>query len=238
MIVGPGEADRHLDLVLGRASKWADTLLAVADHVDERTEAMLQRELKLGTSEAEGNAVDVWWSNGAAPSFRQDESYVRNALMRLCDKHLDTGDLVVVLDADEELLAPQNGPQAVNLRTVLGDLAALPAEAFSATFYHLWDAAGETYRTDGAWWPAPQFRIYKHDQGARIQQRRMACKAIPESALPRAHTRLRVAHWGYAHEEDRIAKYRRYVRLDGGQYHSLAHIESILAAASREPFVR
>src|SRR5581483_2073713 len=54
MIVGPGEADRHLTRVLDAASKWADRLVVVADHVDPKTEAVLLSEIKLGANEAEG----------------------------------------------------------------------------------------------------------------------------------------------------------------------------------------
>jgi hypothetical protein len=231
MIVGPGEADRHLRRVLDSASRWADRLVVVADHVDEKTEALLLAELKMGVNEAEGDAVTAWWSNGSAPRFTADESYVRNTLLRQLDETLDAGDLVVVLDADEELLVEQG-----TVRDALTALAALPqAEAFGATFFHLWAPDGSVYRCDGAWAPAQQYRVYKHDQGARVEERRMACAAIPSSARPRINTGLLVKHWGYARPSDRYEKYERYMAHDGGRFHNLRHLESILGPGTVRP---
>jgi hypothetical protein len=35
-------------------------------------------------------------------------------------------------------------------------------------------------------------------------------------------------HLGYLKNEDKQAKYKRYLQLDGGKYHNLNHINSIL----------
>ena len=35
-------------------------------------------------------------------------------------------------------------------------------------------------------------------------------------------------HLGYVRDEDKQAKYERYMRLDGGDFHARAHLESII----------
>lgn len=232
MIVGPGEADRYLERVFDAASQWADKLVAIADHVDERTDALLRAEIKAGTSEAEGNAVTVGW-HLLTPRFTEDESHVRNLLMRELDDECEPGDLVVVLDADELLLVPPGSSTREALEALSLDSA---HQAWSGTFYHLWSPDGAFYRCDGGWAPGPQFRVYRHEPGARVEERRMACKAIPSSAIPRAHSTLVFAHLGYARQKDRVRKHRRYMTLDGGRFHSRAHLESIIEPPQLAPF--
>lgn len=224
MICGPGEGDRYLDEVLHNAASWADKTIVVTDHVDAVTTGVLARR-----------RVVVYESEG--PRFTDDESHVRNQLMSALDMLARAGDLVVVLDADELLLAPPANGANRGARSVLEALSQDRAhQAWSGTFFHLWDPLGQFYRADGGWAPAPQFRVYRHEPGERVEQRRMACTAIPSSRLPRAHTGLVFAHLGYQLAKDRVRKHARYMQLDGGRFHSRAHLESIVGEPTLAPF--
>ena len=39
---------------------------------------------------------------------------------------------------------------------------------------------------------------------------------------------LVMQHLGYVRDEDKTAKYARYMELDGGDFHQKSHIESII----------
>jgi hypothetical protein len=223
MIVGPGEGDRYLARVLRMAHTWADHIVVVADHADIATLAVLRQAIN------DWPPVTITFEYGDA-TFLADESEIRNQLFATCDDVLSPGDLIVVLDADEVLRGPY-----LSVRTVLERLAADPrnARAWSARFLHLWTPDGSAYRTDGGWAPAMQDRIYLHEKGLRVEPRQLACRAIPERVQPRAESVLEVLHWGYARPEDREAKYDRYMSIDGGKFHALWHLESIL----REPLL-
>lgn len=226
MIVGPGEGDRYLSQMLAKAGEWADVIVLVADHVDEKTQAIID--------EAHDSTYRLFSYSipAPAPSFITDESYVRNGLMMALDHVLRPDDLVVILDADEQL-----NDRERPVRTALERLVAPPRgiRAWSMWFLHLWDESGTHYRVDGGWAPAQQFRIYRHRHDARIDPRPLACTAIPPSAQPRAEAALEVLHWGYARPDDRQAKHDRYMTIDGGRYHSRAHLESILTEPVLNP---
>lgn len=223
MIVGPGESLRYLDRTLRLARRWADEVLVYADGVDADTE------------DAIGEGASSFHRE-AGPRFPTDESAVRNGLFQLCDNALDPGDLIVVIDADEELrsLDPDH-----RVKRVLQQLAAdLTHDSWPVEFWHLWSPDGSQRRIDGGWAPAPQQRIYRHVPGLRMAPRALACGAIPPIGPLRAspdRARLAMAHWGYARPHDRAAKHERYMRLDGGRYHALWHLESIIQEPTLEP---
>jgi len=228
MLVGPGESERYLRTVLAKASEWADQIVIYEDHADNRTLGILES--------AEGDPaynLHLACALPDAPSFLDDESACRNALLETLDHVTADGDLIVVLDADECLDAPVYG-QERDLLEGLTDQRS--AESWGVTFYHLWAPDGSVYRTDGTWRPVAGPRVYRHVPGMRVQERRLACKPVPEAALPAGATSLRVAHYGYAREPDRVAKHQRYMELDGGRYHSLVHLESIVGVPTLAPY--
>lgn len=234
MIVGPGEGDRYLGRMLDKAAAWADHIVIVKDHVDPHTAEVIDTGRRV-----DGHAPSIWHygieeSGDPAITFLTDESAVRNLLLAALDAcpAVRDGDLVVVLDADEQL-----NDRERPVRTALERLVTPPRgiEAWSMWFFHLWTEDGTHYRADGGWAPAQQFRIFRHRQGARIDSRPLACTAIPPSAQPRAEAALEVLHWGYARPADRQAKYERYMEIDGGRFHALGHLESILTDPVLKP---
>jgi hypothetical protein len=48
-------------------------------------------------------------------------------------------------------------------------------------------------------------------------------KVLPDTGLV-------MQHLGYMREQDRRAKHERYMEIDGGRFHSLPHLQSILDA--------
>jgi hypothetical protein len=90
MNVGPGESLRYLDRTLRNARRWAEEIIVYGDGPD----------------------ADTWDAVGRYASHRhfdrenrypRDESAVRNGLFEMLDRVLADGDIVVILDADEEL---------------------------------------------------------------------------------------------------------------------------------------
>jgi glycosyltransferase involved in cell wall biosynthesis len=95
MIVGPGESLRWLDRVLRRAQTWADRIFVYADGADDDTLHALDRYASVRPA--------------ALSMFERNESLVRNRLLEMLDEDLNEGDLVVMLDADEELHSVPGG---------------------------------------------------------------------------------------------------------------------------------
>jgi hypothetical protein len=219
MIVGPGESLRYLDRTLRNAGRWADEIIVYGDGPD----------------------ADTWDAVGHYASHMHldqenrwptDESAVRNGLFELLDRVLADGDIVIILDADEELWPLACDSPASLLRTLAADR---DADAWRVLFWHLWAPDGSVMRVDGMWRPNALYRIYRHRLGGRVQQRALACWPVPDGlALSGQEPILVMAHWGYARPHDRALKYKRYMHLDGGRYHPLAHLQSILQEPSLE----
>lgn len=215
MLIGPGEGTRYLDRTLRCASQWADIGVAVLDGADEDT-----------INAVNNSCLGVHWTvrEPGTPSFREDESSVRNLLFECLDERCRDGDVIVILDADEELTHPTSVRQALE---GLDDHHCWPV-----TFRHLWAPDGSVYRIDGGWAPAAGHRIYRHVRGGRVPPRQMACHAVPSTANPGPDVGLVMRHWGYARPHDRPMKYERYMELDGGRFHSLTHLQSIIEEAT------
>lgn len=216
MVVGPGEGHRHLDRVLRCARTWADVIVAYGAGVDPDTAHALLDGVGCAALEIEREG------QGA---FCGDESVVRNKLLGLVDAVAEEGDIVVVLDADEELCSLRG--------KVTDELRAAHASdrgAWPCLFVHLWAPDGSLMRVDGGWRPGYAVRLYRHRPGARISGRAFACAPVPEHFVgmcPLEETPFAMRHWGYAHPHDRERKRAFYLEHDGGRYHSRRHLESI-----------
>lgn len=219
MLVGDLEGYRHLDRVLRNAAWWADDFAIVCDNSDDDTfDACLGR-----TDNVQRVGISM---------MAQDESRARNTVMAMLDTVAKDGDIIVVLDADEELLTnTKTFPRMVLPSVALDAAGKSDRHAWPCLFVHHWDPLGRTARMDGGWAPGYATRIYRHEQGRRIQQREFACSPIPESALihvcPVEESPFVVRHWGYAYPHDRLRKQRYYQRRDGGRFHSARHLASI-----------
>jgi hypothetical protein len=223
MLIGPGESHRHLDRVLRKTSAWADKIVVILDNADP------------DTIEAVRSATTLWrWRPDKA--MLKDESKARNRLMELLDGDAKPDDLVVILDADEELFAI-NGE---NLNDLLMDAIYIsPFRSYPCWFLHHWDPDGLTVRVDGGWDPPYGVRIYRHVKGRRIQDKAFACSPIPDESMeavcPTEQTPFGIRHWGYAYPHDRARKHDYYTDRDGGKFHSGDHIASIITEPTLKP---
>lgn len=224
MCVGAGEADRHLKRALVSARGWADAVVVFGDGPDRVT-----RELIAGHAT---NALI-----GATSVHGLGEHFVRNELLALADTVLEPDDIVVVIDADEQLATHQLGggltTSPVLIRKVLLALAGTPADSWNVHFWHLWNPEGSMHRADGAWQPSVGTRIYRHRPGLRVQSYGgWVCPPLPRHLMRGGPPVLEMLHWGYALPEDRPWKHERYSRLTG---HSSAHVDSILTEPTLAP---
>jgi hypothetical protein len=219
MIVGPAEADRHLEGCLKAARSWADMLIVYGDDPDAKTRNLIGSYAHIARI-------------GDQNLYETGEHLVRNRLLELADDALDVGDIIVSLDADEELHAP-----AERIRDTLSALEADERESWNVHFLHLWTPDGSMHRVDGLWQPSIGPRVYRHRKGYRLEplyESAWVCPGLPPHLLRTGGQPaiLDVLHWSYARPADRPPKHERYSRLPG---HNLAHIDSILETPVLEP---
>ena len=219
MIAGPGEADRHLGRCLAATREWADLVVVYGDAPDPATVSLISEH------------ADVW-QVGGENLYEQGEHLVRNKVLAMLDETVVEGDIVVVLDADEQIHA-----DAPAIRRTLAALECDTAESWNVRFLHVWNEDGTLHRVDGLWQPSVGPRIYRHHPGYRLRplyESAWVCPPLPPHLL-RTGGRpavLDVLHWSYARERDRQPKFERYSRLPG---HSPAHIRSIIETPTLEP---
>lgn len=219
MNVGPGESLRYLDRTLRNAGRWADEIIVSADGPDAAT----------------------WDAVGHYASHRHfdqenrnpaDESLVRNGLFELLDRVLADGDIVIILDADDEVWPLAGDSPASRLGTLAADR---DADAWRVLFWHLWAPDGSVMRVDAMWRSDARHRIYRQRPGGRVPRRTLACWPVPEGlSLSKQQPPLAMAHWGYARPRDRTLRHMRYMHLDAGWYHPLAHLQSIVEEPTLE----
>lgn len=216
MIVGPGEGDRYLDRVLTAAEGWADLVLVYGDGPDPTTRQTIASH-------------DCIAAVGDENLRDQGEHLVRNHLFELADRHLDPGDIAVVLDADEII----HGTPAEIRSTLLAKIPG-PEQAWNVHFLHLWTPDGTLHRVDGMWQPAVGTRIYRHTPGYRVETLgAWVCPPVPRHLMFGAREPiLTILHWGYANPADRPRKHDLYTRLAG---HHPRHIQSIIENPTLEP---
>lgn len=225
MLIGPGEADRHLGRCIRSARSWADLLVVYGDWPELATRNLI-------------GSYAHFARIGDAPLYERDEALARNELFATADDALSEGDIVVVLDADEQLVTFE--PEAhvlttdrVLIRRVLFGLAESMADSWNVHFLHLWNPEGTVHRVDGAWQPSVGTRIYRHRPGYRVESYgAWVCPPLPQHLMRPGPPVLEVLHWSYARPEHRAPKHERYTRLAG---HATAHVDSILTEPTLEP---
>lgn len=220
MPVGPFEADRHLERCLQAARSWADVLIVYGDGTDPASMELIGRYAHVARF-------------GQESLYETGEHLMRNELFKLADEHLTAGDIVVNLDADEEIhLAPQR------TRKILTELQDdWTVDSWCVRFLHLWTPDGTRHRVDGLWQPSIGPRIWRFAPGTRLEplyEGAWVCPGLPPHLLnrPRPGALFNVLHWSYARPHDRQPKFDRYSRLTG---HHPSHIASILEDPVLEP---
>lgn len=163
------------------------------------------------------------------PRFMKDEGAARQAHYDWVSQHVEPGDWVLSLDADETVSEPGLVSEKVR------DAERAGARAVLMPLYEFWSEDPPLYRTDGFWHGTLASRLYRFEDGGRIRDREFACGSEPTYVAD--HVRdgrglkqdeLHLLHWGYVFMRDRLMKYERYSQRIGGHGHNAQHIRSIV----------
>lgn len=211
-MVGRNESERFLIPVLDRLNQIVDKIVFTDDCSDDMTPEI---------AEMHGAFV---YRNTEDPLFVEDESALRTMAWKNLERHVRVGDWILCIDCDEMLYG------ADNLVSLLDQSV---YDVLGITFFHMWNL--DQYRIDKAWAPNRSYRLFRYYPGGEFAKRKMACGSEP-TYVPELirrgkvlwDTGLCMKHLGYARDEDKLAKHKRYMELDAGSYHARAHLDSIL----------
>lgn len=210
-IVARNESNRFLKPVLERLRDQVDLIVFTDDASDDATPEI-----------AEAMGADVMVME--EPTFIENEGLLRNTAWEHLCEHASPGDWILAIDADEMLYG-------THILSMMLDQNRY--DVIGIEFYHMWDALH--YRVDKAWKPTIGSRLFRFVEGGEFLDRKLACGSEPtyvQEMIQRGRmmwdSGLRMKHLGYVMDEDKMMKYRRYMNLDGGDFHSRSHIESII----------
>ena len=213
-MVGRNEEGRYLEEVLKHTAGIVDEIVFTDDCSDDRT-------------------FEIAKSYGAhtykmpEPTFEKNEALLRSTAWSNLQSHAELGDWILAVDCDEKLYAETpNFEMSKLLKTDQYDV-------INIRFYHMWNETH--FRIDKAWRPTNSSRLFRFFYGGQFNDRQLACGSEPmyvNTLIRRGryltNSGLAMQHLGYVRDEDKQAKYERYMRLDGGDFHARAHLESII----------
>lgn len=209
-MIGKNEGGRYLGEVLKHLSGIVDRIIFTDDGSDDNT-------CKVAV---EAGASVIRLSDSI---FEEDESSLRQIAWEHLCIYAKPGDWVLSIDADEKLYG------AENLKQILSQIT---ESVVMVRFFHMWNE--QQYRVDKAWKPDHQPRLFKFHKEGNMMRRALACGQYPTYVTQMVRDGkvtdlgLEMQHLGYVKDSDKIAKFEKYMRLDGGKYHSLRHLESIV----------
>lgn len=213
-MVVKNEEKRYLKEVLNKAKEYIDNAVIIDDNSTDNTINIIKEELK--------NIPYVIIENKASKFSNEYE--LRKQQWEETIKI--NPDWIIFLDADEILedKFKDKVKDMINNREVDGYLFRL---------YDFWD--NESYRDDSLWCAHNTYRLflirYQENFIYKFKNTAQHCGRIPYNCinLPYAISDLRVKHYGWAKESDRIAKYNRYMELDPkGEFGDMNQYKSIL----------
>jgi glycosyltransferase involved in cell wall biosynthesis len=206
------EADRYLEEVLQHLSTLADEIVITDDASTDNSVEVCRKY----TENVYENDVSL---------FSTNESTLRTgAWANLCN-HASEGDVILCIDADEKLFVT---------RHQLDELYGMKKyDVFGITFYHMWN--NTHFRVDKAWAPVVSSRMFRFYEGGQFRSSRLACGSEPTYVQRLIgegkffmQSGLMMQHLGYVRDEDKQAKYDRYMSIDKGEFHARKHLQSIL----------
>lgn len=210
-MVGYNEADRFLPEVLDRLNQTVD-LIVFTDDCSTDTTLDIARDYGAKVIQTPENL------------FPKDESKLRTFAWKHLERYASPGDWILSIDCDEKFFPTKLLPQL---------LAQDKYDVLGVVFYHMWNRTH--YRVDKAWRPNVSQRLYRFREGGTFRNRRLACGSEPTYVMRSIQQRkfypntgLRMQHLGYMRDEDKQAKFERYMKLDKGDFHALNHIKSIV----------
>lgn len=216
-MVGHNEADRFLPEVLSYLKDKVDVIVFTDDASTDSTPDI-----------AEDFGAFVYRND--EQMFTVNEGKLRGNAWNNLSNHAEYGDWVLCIDCDEKLYTVNNGSAQAALRKLVNQDA---YDVINVQFVHMWNR--NQYRADKLWAPHPSQRLFKYFIGGSFPDRALACGSEPSYVRTLVNrgrymrdSGLVMQHLGYVRDNDKIAKYERYMKLDGGEFHNGSHIQSII----------
>jgi glycosyltransferase involved in cell wall biosynthesis len=213
-MVGRNESGRYLKEVLEHLGHIADEIVFTDDCSDDDTAEI-----------AASCGANVY--RMPEPMFGTHEGVLRNSSWKNLSNHAEIGDWILAIDCDEKLWAERPN---VDIRELM---RRSDVDVINIKFFHMWNETH--FRVDKAWAPTNSSRMFRYFLGGQFVDRRLACGSEPnyvQTLMRRGRylldSGLIMQHLGYVRDEDKQAKYERYMNLDGGDFHARAHLESII----------
>jgi glycosyltransferase involved in cell wall biosynthesis len=214
-MVGRNEASKYLPEVLERLKSQVDEIVFTDDCSDD------------DTAEIASKYANVYKT--PKPMFTTHEGRLRRYAWLNLENHAAEGDWIIAIDCDE-MLYDSSDITKTDIRQILNSSE---KDVVNVRFYHMWN--NTQYRVDKLWAPNNSSRIFRFMSGAMFRDRALACGSEPTYVTDLINQRnyfvnsnLIMQHLGYIKDEDKQSKYERYSTLDGGEFHALNHINSIV----------
>ena len=211
-MIGRNESSRFLEEVLAKLSTQVDKIIFTDDCSTD------------DTAEIAAKYAEVFQS--PEPLFTVHEGKLRAFAWGNMEKFAKKGDWIIAIDCDEKLFHLDN----LDISSVL---ARSPYDVVNVRFYHMWNDM--QYRVDKLWAPNNSSRIFRYIEGGGFANKKLACGSEPTYVTDWIGQKnwwidsgLIMQHLGYVFDDDKQAKYKRYAEIDGGEFHNLNHINSIL----------
>ena len=211
-MIGRNESSRFLEEVLAKLSTQVDKIIFTDDCSTD------------DTAEIAAKYAEVFQS--PEPLFTVHEGKLRAFAWGNMEKFAKKGDWIIAIDCDEKLFHLDN----LDISSVL---ARSPYDVVNVRFYHMWNDM--QYRVDKLWAPNNSSRIFRYIEGGGFANKKLACGSEPTYVTDWIGQKnwwidsgLIMQHLGYVFDDDKQAKYKRYAEIDGGEFHNLNHITSIL----------
>lgn len=208
------EADRHLSAVLAHAAAYVDEAVILDDASTDATVHVCREVLK---------DIPTFIHSNPTPGF-DNEVNLRKQLWELTLR--SSPDWILCLDADEMF----EDAAILRIRSLVNQPH---IDVFAFRLFDFWDM--EHYREDEFWNAhlryAPFLVRYQPQFPYEWHETPLHCGRFPKNLmlLPTAISDLRVKHFGWVTENDRVEKYNRYMQADPeGKYGVLKQYQSIL----------
>lgn len=215
------ESGRYLEKVLEQMRTVCDKIIVLDDASTDDTVEICLRYI----SECrEGFKIHI----SEQSLWETDELRQRKLLWDMACDCAKQGDWILCLDADETIANIDQLPRMI----AIVEATSNRYDSIAFPLYDMWD---ETHYRDDELWNAhsrPWVMCVRYDPDREYIWREtpLHCGRFPLNAAEYAAiTNLKIQHWGWSRENDRIEKYNRYMRSDPeGKSGSLFQYASIL----------
>lgn len=211
-MVGKNEGSRFLEPVLKRLSEQVDKIIFTDDCSTDDTPNIAAQYAEVFVNEES--------------LFAKHEGQLRAKAWGNLEKFAKSGDWVIAIDCDEMLYSLDD----LSIKDVLSKSL---YDVVNVRFYHMWNE--HQYRVDKLWAPNNSTRIFRFKENGGFYNRALACGSEPTYVVEWMRqrnywvdSRLIMQHLGYTHDADKKMKYERYSTIDGGAFHQIDHINSIM----------